>query len=80
MVKSGMRCRFGGDLSAESTVRWVSSSLIECTAPSQAEEGIVSVEVSFTDGAVSADRPLAFMYDASIVVEALKPSRGTAEK
>ena len=40
----------------------------------------MTVEVSFSDGTVFNARPLAFMFDSGVVVEAAKPSRATAEQ
>jgi len=79
MVKSAIQCQFGRGPSLVVKARWVSSSLAECTSPARLGEGLVSVEVSFSDGVVFATSQVGFMYDNSVVMEALRPPRGTAD-
>ena len=79
LIKTAIQCRFGPGLSSGVQARWVSSSLAECTSPAQQDNGLVTVEVSFNDGATFTRSQVRFMYDMNIALQALRPSRGTAE-
>jgi hypothetical protein len=72
-----VRCRFGdGGVVQGESVQYISSTLLACIAPSKDVKGKVQVDLSLNGGTDYLKTGFEFMYDAALVLEGLRPSRG----
>jgi hypothetical protein len=58
------------------SVQYISSTLLACIAPSKDVKGKVQVDLSLNGGTDYLKTGFEFMYDAALVLEGLRPSRG----